>query len=196
MVGSTRDAPRHSPPVGPVYASTHSNRPKESPPAAHLSLPSAGGLYCLALKLTQEADLAIGRLGVWTFPEGIHLYVGSACGPGGLAARLGRHLRPARDRRVHWHVDWLNAQAAVTEIWWLAGRGAAECRWSSVLGAHGDRIVPGFGASDCGCPGHLITLRHAQALVRAYRALDHHCDGSLERARCQPCTDRTERRER
>ncbi len=35
---------------------------------------------------------------------GFYIYVGSACGPGGLRARISRHLCGKR-KRLHWHID-------------------------------------------------------------------------------------------
>ncbi|HIQ09546.1 MAG TPA: DUF123 domain-containing protein, partial [Anaerolineaceae bacterium] len=56
-------------------------------------LPSTPGAYALALRLERPVGLRVGALGVWDFPEGVYVYLGSARGPGGIRARLGRHLR-------------------------------------------------------------------------------------------------------
>ena len=52
------------------------------------------GTYALVLQLERQEEIAIGKLGTFTFPAGYYLYVGSALGPGGLEARLARH-RPS-----------------------------------------------------------------------------------------------------
>ncbi|HEX9029228.1 MAG TPA: DUF123 domain-containing protein, partial [Anaerolineales bacterium] len=55
-------------------------------------LPAAPGSYVLYLRLSQRLELGVGRLGRLSFPAGEYLYLGSAGGPGGLRARLGRHI--------------------------------------------------------------------------------------------------------
>ena len=121
------------------------------------------GTYALVLRLERAACMTLGGLGSWPIARGWYLYVGSAQGPGGLAARLAHHLRDAQ--RPRWHVDWLRRYAQVHEIW--AGPAAdaqSEHRWAWVCsllpGAHVP--VPRFGASDCRrCPAHLLAFARA-----------------------------------
>ena len=40
---------------------------------------------------------------------GCYVYAGSARGPGGIRARVRRHLRP--DKTPHWHIDQVTAYA-------------------------------------------------------------------------------------
>lgn len=119
------------------------------------------GTYVLALWLAAPRSILVGRLGEFEVPSGWILYVGSALGPGGLQARLTRHWRRfASGKRPHWHVDYVREQAVWGGAW---GRGSAErleCVWATAL-RHlpGARIiVPGFGASDCRCPAHLVRV--------------------------------------
>jgi Uri superfamily endonuclease len=126
-----------------------------------ISLPAAPGCYVLILHLPgpHSRMLAVGRLGSWPLPPGTYAYCGSAHGPGGLRARVSRHLR--REKRLHWHVDYLAAAAEVVAVWlWPGAPRAQECaiaghlaRWPGVY-----RPVPRFGSSDCRCPGHLLAL--------------------------------------
>ncbi len=103
----------------------------------HNGFPSLPGTYALFLTLSAPAQLTIGKLGVFDFPAGEYVYMGSARGPGGLRARLRHHLRPAQ--RPHWHIDYLRTQAVVSggvyvvqeEI--AAGRMPLECAWSQAL---------------------------------------------------------------
>lgn len=134
------------------------------------ALSRAGGLYALVFFLPQALTLPVGRLGEVEFPAGWYVYVGSARGSGGLAARVGRHLR--RAKRVHWHVDRLLAWAEVREVWGRAGDASTECAWAAALAqVPGARRWPlGFGASDCRCPGHLIAFPEAPE-AEAFRAL-------------------------
>jgi len=114
------------------------------------------GVYALLLALPAAQQLAIGRLGAFCFPAGYYLYVGSALGPGGLASRLARHGR--KEKKLHWHVDYLRATARLEQIWALETGEPLECRWAAAAGAlPGAAIpVPRFGASDCRCPAHLF----------------------------------------
>lgn len=116
------------------------------------------GVYCLALRLGRGCEISVGQLGMFRFPEGWYLYVGSALGSGGLKARLGRHMRPKK--RHHWHVDHLLDHARIVQVVWAAWPERLECQWAEIArGLAGATIpVPGFGASDCRCPGHLVRL--------------------------------------
>jgi len=65
-----------------------------------------GGLYVLVFRLVEPYVGGVGRRWAVALPSGVYVYVGSAWGPGGLAARLRRHVcRGAR--RLWWHVDYL-----------------------------------------------------------------------------------------
>jgi Uri superfamily endonuclease len=129
------------------------------------TIPKSPGTYALRLFLPEAQILAIGRLGVFRFPAGDYLYLGSAFGPGGLHARLERHLKPTK--RLHWHIDYLRPAVQVRQIGYqtaqngpASGPDRLECRWSQALlrlpGAC--TPVPGFGAGDCraACPAHLV----------------------------------------
>lgn len=120
-------------------------------------VPDRPGTYVLILHLPRSAEnVRIGRLGWFRFPSGWYAYVGSAQGPGGLAARLARHLR--QPKPLHWHIDYLRAQAQPVEAWYVAETQKRECAWARALsGFPGASVpMPRFGASDCRCPAHLI----------------------------------------
>lgn len=123
-------------------------------PVAHLT---ARGTYALGLRLHSEIQVTVGALGRWSFPLGVYVYVGSAWGPGGIAARLGRHLRGSGKR--HWHIDYVRAYAQPVAVWCAEGL-RDECVWAQHLQSMPTAriIVPRFGASDCGCAAHLIYL--------------------------------------
>jgi len=130
----------------------------DDPLEAHgdLSLPPQPGTYALLLRLERDCALTVGRLGRFCFPAGIYVYVGSGHGPGGMAARVARHLREPKPRR--WHVDYLRPHAWPVEIWCAIGARKRECVWAqTLLTLPGASIpVPRFGASDCRCPAHLV----------------------------------------
>ena len=110
----------------------------------------------LILSLPRPATIDIGRLGHFQFPAGWYAYVGSAHGPGGLAARISRHLRSPKPLR--WHVDYLRVPARPVAVWCALGVRERECAWAGALsGLPGASTpAPRFGASDCRCPTHLV----------------------------------------
>lgn len=119
------------------------------------------GTYVLALWLDAPCTLTIGRLGRFEFPAGWYLYVGSALGPGGIQARLARHLRRAASgKRVHWHVDYVREVAAWGGAWARDSGERLECIWAEVMRRRPDAsvVANGFGASDCRCPAHLVRV--------------------------------------
>lgn len=118
--------------------------------------PDCPGTYVLILRLPRLAIISVGHLGCFQFPAGCYAYVGSARGPGGLVARISRHLRAPKP--VRWHIDYLRAYTQPIEIWYAAGTRERECAWAQAMaGLPGASIpAPRFGASDCRCPAHLI----------------------------------------
>ena len=99
---------------------------------------------------------------------GCYVYVGSAFGPGGLAARIGHHRQIAV--RPHWHIDYLRAACAVEEVWSTTDAARREHVWAKAVGRLPGAGTPlrGFGASDCECETHLFWFEH-QPSVRAFR---------------------------
>ena len=119
-------------------------------------LPDQPGTYVLILELCRHSMIAVGKLGTFDFPAGWYTYAGSARGPGGLAARVSRHERAAKT--LHWHIDYLRAQADLIAIWYATGLRERECTWAQALSQLPGASLPvsRFGASDCRCPAHLI----------------------------------------
>ena len=129
-------------------------------------LPSTNGSYLLHYFLDEPRVIEVGRLGTFQFPAGHYYYCGSAHGPGGLAARLGRHLRT--EKRLHWHIDYFARAARLLEIFYVIESGETgnwECAASAALAQISGAWLParGFGARDCrsGCGAHLIGLNSA-----------------------------------
>ena len=120
--------------------------------------PSSAGSYALVVALDRPHSITIGRRGKFHFPAGFYVYLGSALGPGGLAARLTRHL--GFEKRRHWHIDYLlgSKHAHVVQVWAVKSAARLECKWArAAMRLPGASIVvPRFGASDCRCPTHLI----------------------------------------
>jgi len=107
------------------------------------------------LSIPDAVRCTIGALGEQILPPGLYCYVGSAWGPGGLRARVRRHLRGGTMQR--WHIDYVRAWATPVAVW-LAPNVRCECAWATyLLETQGARVVvPRCGASDCHCPAHLL----------------------------------------
>ncbi len=118
-------------------------------------LPGAPGCYVIVLFLRQHTDVGVGRLGILSLAPGYYCYVGSAFGPGGLRARLGRHARGAMRKR--WHIDYLRAASEPIQLWFQTQSESRECAWAEALGKGSVfRGIPRFGTSDCRCDTHLF----------------------------------------
>jgi Uri superfamily endonuclease len=108
------------------------------------------GAYALWLRLGAPLTATAGKI-VATLEPGDYLYCGSARGPGGLRARLARHMRP--QKRAHWHIDQLTSAARILGA--FIDEAGDECALNAAL----DRLptpIAGFGSSDCRrCAAHL-----------------------------------------
>lgn len=127
-------------------------------------LPRAGGAYALLIRLPRPLPVSFGAARDVRLAPGRYLYCGSAYGPGGLAARVGRHLRKCKP--MHWHVDQLTARGHVDDV--LTVVGGRECdlvdRFALLPGT---RVpLPGFGSADCrSCASHLLAVPEGFAFV-------------------------------
>ena len=125
-------------------------------------LPASPGTYVLLLTANAPVVLNMPRFGKLTLAAGRYAYVGSAHGPGGLKARVDRHLRA--EKPLHWHIDYLTAALPVMHVITVVVTNGArlECTWvKRLLALNGASApAPGFGSSDCrnGCPAHLVRL--------------------------------------
>lgn len=119
-------------------------------------LPCLPGAYALALELERPSVFETGVLGRVVLPAGRYLYLGSAWGPGGLRARVGRHFRAGKPLR--WHIDHLTRCARLVGA--FAVTGERECALVERLRRLPEVAVPlpRFGSTDCAvCPSHLLT---------------------------------------
>jgi len=96
-----------------------------------------------------------GFLERWDLGPGLYAYVGSARGPGGLMARVGRHLLK-KFRRPKWHVDWLTSKGRPLAALLFPGLTEEELyrAASSLL----KPAAKGFGSSDTKHYTHLFKL--------------------------------------
>ncbi len=114
------------------------------------------------LGLTRPRRIRVRSGRVFNLAAGCYGYVGSA--QRGLAPRLGRHLR--RHKISHWHLDFLRAATSIRAVAWAVTTENMECALARRLAASLP-VVPGFGATDCACRGHLFYSPRSETLVRA-----------------------------
>jgi len=120
------------------------------------NLTTQPGAYALLLPVRRRLTLDLPALGNPSLPAGLYVYAGSARGPGGIRARVARHLRG--DKALHWHIDRITAHVRPSDV--AAFPGGDECGIVSQLLADATVPIPGFGSSDCrGCAAHLLRLR-------------------------------------
>ena len=124
------------------------------------------------MRAQDRQQLQIGRLGGMQLSKGWYVYVGSAFGPGGLAARVSRHLQ--RHKTRHWHIDHLIWATTVREVWYSQRQRDLEHCWAqAALDQPAARnLLRGFGASDCQCLSHLVRFPTHEAVKTLFNALD------------------------
>ena len=124
-------------------------------PALHIdsnNLPNALGAYILLIELDGAVVVHLPKRREATLPAGRYLYCGSAYGPGGIKARVGRHM--IRHKNIRWHVDQLTTAGTVLGAWTFPGEN--ECVLVGKLSGL-PVPIPGFGSSDCrACKSHLL----------------------------------------
>lgn len=114
----------------------------------------ANGIYQLLIHLPKNVSIAIGKKGRWRFPKGYYVYTGSALN--GLEKRVERHLK--KNKKHFWHIDYLLDFASIKEIFLFTKDKFDECALNLKMLEKPEAkiIMPKFGASDCGCPAHLV----------------------------------------
>jgi len=128
--------------------------------------PGEAGAYALLIALDAPLDVKAGAKKTSLAP-GLYLYCGSARGPGGLTARIARHMR--QEKRAHWHVDQLTCAGKVLGAFVFPG--GDECAINAAL----DKFptpVDGFGSSDCRrCRSHLRLWTSGLRLSKGFATL-------------------------
>lgn len=115
-------------------------------PEVIISIPKEKGSYLLLMKLAESTKPGIPHLQDFVFPVGYYLYIGSAHGPGGLNARVGRHIR--KEKKVHWHIDHLTKVAPVYCTILITVPVKLESSMTEYLMKTSLNPVPGFGCGD------------------------------------------------
>lgn len=119
---------------------------------------SLPGTYALILygRVTRKVD--VGKLGFLNLIPGYYIYVGSAFGPGGLRARINRHVGVSKKK--HWHLDYIKMFTQPLEIWYSYDPMIREHQWAETIERGGNTrvLMKGFGSSDCSCAAHLFFM--------------------------------------
>ncbi len=119
-------------------------------------LTNLAGAYRLVIHLPKPTSVSVGKSTLSLAP-GRYAYCGSAYGPGGLRARIARHLN--QTKTIRWHIDQLTGIGSVIHIY--TEPGGHECAiLQHLLAQPGVGVpIPRFGSSDCRtCPSHLVSL--------------------------------------
>lgn len=125
---------------------------------------AAGGTYAMIWRSRTTATTRVGRWGPLRLQKGYYLYVGSAFGPGGVRARVLRHCR--REKRSHWHIDYLRQFLHPLGAWYSHDRQRLEHTWARCfLAIAGMSPIQRFGCSDCSCYTHLFYTRTKPSLA-------------------------------
>ena len=125
--------------------------------------PSLPGVYAMAIEFADAVAVTLSGQPPITLPAGRYLYCGSAKGPGGLKARLSRHMR--RGKSVRWHVDQLTEQGLddrrfgyfpeVTSARWCECVRICQCQLpgSAAVIARPAAVICYSGPTEWHCPG-------------------------------------------
>ena len=124
-----------------------------------LQIPRSAGIYILFIFIRKKITLSVGFLGSIEFPKGYYLYVGSALNPGGLEARITRHLK--KEKKIFWHIDYLlnNEHAEIIRVKWFLTENRLECYLVNLIFETSPldlMKIKNFGSSDCNCKSHLL----------------------------------------
>ncbi len=113
------------------------------------------GTYALILQCGSNVSVQIGHWRQIDILPGYYIYNGSAFGPGGVRARVLRHLR--MDKPKHWHIDYLSEFVTPVAVWVSYETERLEHQWAQVF-YDMPELTPfqGFGCSDCKCSSHLF----------------------------------------
>ena len=114
------------------------------------------GIDALVLECRWTGSVRIGRLGTQELPPGFYVYVGSAYGPGGVAARKEHHRQIANRR--HWHMNYLWPACDLLAVGFRTDTASQEHAWAYAVARLSSAAVPmpSFGSSNCQCKAHLF----------------------------------------
>jgi len=109
------------------------------------------GSYVLIIEVKKDQKMTIGKLGTQFFKKGYYAYVGSAMNS--LENRINRHI--CKNKKIHWHIDYLTSQLKILKIFYLENDYKEECDIANNFGKK-FKSIAGFGCTDCKCKSHLF----------------------------------------
>jgi len=128
------------------------------------------GTYFLIINIKKPAIIKIGSLGKIKFEKGNYVYVGSAMN--NLEKRIKRHLKNSKDKKKHWHIDYLLAgkNAKIMKVIKKESNKKQECEIARKIAKIGG-AVKNFGSSDCKCKSHLFKIKDHKLLKSFIREI-------------------------
>lgn len=110
-------------------------------------------LYAIYLVIEKNIKVEVGKLGMFSFPPGTYIYIGSA--KRNLEARIKRHVK--KEKKQRWHFDYLRPFGEVVQVETFDDTNS-ECKLfeKKLKELDGKVIAKKFGSSDCKCISHLI----------------------------------------
>jgi Uri superfamily endonuclease len=132
------------------------------------------GTYIIVLYLSKDLIIKVGALGKILFAKGYYLYVGSAMGninSSSLLNRVNRHLSNSKDKKIHWHIDYLmnNKYIFINTIYLIPSSLRLECILAREINSISDGNIQDFGSSDCKCKSHLLYFKVYKGLINELR---------------------------
>jgi sugar fermentation stimulation protein A len=112
--------------------------------------------YVLTIKITEDIEITVGKLGRIHLTKGLYCYIGSARRV--LDKRIKRHI--TRQKKLHWHIDYIlnSSESQIKDIW--VNDYDPECYTAKrLLQSLTVCIVrKGLGSSDCKCSAHFYRI--------------------------------------
>ncbi|HDD40040.1 MAG TPA: GIY-YIG nuclease family protein [Nitrososphaeria archaeon] len=114
------------------------------------------GVYLLQVKILEDIEVEVGKLGSFRFEKGIYVYVGSD--QRNVEKRIKRHA--SKNKKKKWHIDYVTAhdKAAVSAAYIYDLPKTYECEIARIISELGSKMFRGFGSSDCRCPSHFFKI--------------------------------------
>ncbi len=110
------------------------------------------GSYMILFKINNDQDIDTGSLGRVRFKRGYYIYTGSAMK--NLCSRIERHKRKLKNK--FWHIDYLTGHGQYINAFAIRTSERIECQIADKMHEICEWTIANFGASDCGCKGHLF----------------------------------------
>ena len=128
------------------------------------------GSYCLLFEVDSDLKVKVRNGRNFQIKRGIYIYCGSAFGGGGVKRRVLRHLK--RDKKEHWHIDFLTTRDETEFIgFWIFEGKRCECEIAGKISNFGE-AVKGFGSTDCRCESHLFKVEDLNPVEEIFRELE------------------------